>query len=585
MTVFLAHLSARSLQAVVVILAIFFVRRLFGNRLAPAIRHAMWGFVVIALLVPGFVKIPLPEQTVAAKQVPSQNTGDFSVERLLPFEEPLQETEISANGDSLPATSSHERRLDVVFAVIFPMIFAIWLGGVAWFCVLMSRQMIAQRRRLRRRNPVCDANVCRVFNECLQTMRIRRTVEMFECERVRRPMLCGVLRPMILLPMRSRETLTAEQWSHVFRHELAHVRRRDILTGWLMSLLAVLHWFNPLIWAALRRFNNDAEEAADRLAVSQMARDERIRYGMTLLDIASQGQPVPHRTMPGTLGVFESHSQLSRRIKMIKDTKTHRKCWTLTAVAICTLACVAALTRLERTMTEAGEIVPDQTHVGQFVPDTQAVTPTYSGHYATSGILPPHLGDAEAVEPDEPQVMFRVIIAELPESGDESPGSMLESMQALVAELGKRSDDESDLAMTHEMTTEAFRELEQEGKLTILSRPQIMAMDNQLAIVCVGSRESGYMCGIIPRLVNDRIIALISFSKGDLTVSETTFVPTQRFEGIVSLQENEPFVGCLSKSSQNNQQLFTESFQENWESQKLLLCLTADIIPPKKAAE
>lgn len=60
MTIFLEHLFAQSMQATVIILAILLVRRLLGERLSPTVRHAMWGFVAIALLVPGFVKIALP---------------------------------------------------------------------------------------------------------------------------------------------------------------------------------------------------------------------------------------------------------------------------------------------------------------------------------------------------------------------------------------------------------------------------------------------------------------------------------------------------------------------------------------------
>ena len=50
------------------------------------------------------------------------------------------------------------------------------------------------------------------------------------------------------------------------RHELAHLRRGDLLKSILVRLLMLPHWFNPLAWLAVRRFDEAAEWACDEAA-------------------------------------------------------------------------------------------------------------------------------------------------------------------------------------------------------------------------------------------------------------------------------------------------------------------------------
>jgi beta-lactamase regulating signal transducer with metallopeptidase domain len=52
----------------------------------------------------------------------------------------------------------------------------------------------------------------------------------------------------------------------ILRHELAHLKRRDLVKSILVRLLVLPQWFNPLAWLAVRRFDEAAEWACDELA-------------------------------------------------------------------------------------------------------------------------------------------------------------------------------------------------------------------------------------------------------------------------------------------------------------------------------
>ena len=71
------------------------------------------------------------------------------------------------------------------------------------------------------------------------------------------PAVAGILRPVLLLPRGFSARLGEAEFESVLMHELAHVRRRDNLTGAAVRLAACLFWFHPLIWWLERKALRD----------------------------------------------------------------------------------------------------------------------------------------------------------------------------------------------------------------------------------------------------------------------------------------------------------------------------------------
>ncbi|HEV7226574.1 MAG TPA: M56 family metallopeptidase [Pirellulales bacterium] len=85
----------------------------------------------------------------------------------------------------------------------------------------------------------------------------------------------------VLVPEDLWRDLNAMQRLAVLRHELAHCRRGDLWKSLAVRLLAAPHWFNPLAWRAVRRFDDAAEWACDALA--PRTEQERLEYAKVLL--------------------------------------------------------------------------------------------------------------------------------------------------------------------------------------------------------------------------------------------------------------------------------------------------------------
>jgi Tol biopolymer transport system component len=115
------------------------------------------------------------------------------------------------------------------------------------------------------------------------------------------------------------DRLTREERRYMLLHELAHLKHRDTCINWLVSLLRVLHWFNPLVWYAFHRVRLDRELACDELVLAITEGKGKDVYGQTIIKLLEQRfGPVRN---PALTGIVETKDQIERRIDMIAKFK------------------------------------------------------------------------------------------------------------------------------------------------------------------------------------------------------------------------------------------------------------------------
>jgi TonB family protein len=91
---------------------------------------------------------------------------------------------------------------------------------------------------------------------------IPRRVRVVESERAAVPLVWGIVRPVIALPIASRHW-SAERLRTVLLHEMIHVQRRDLLAQVVAQAACCLYWFHPLAWIAAREHRRERERACD----------------------------------------------------------------------------------------------------------------------------------------------------------------------------------------------------------------------------------------------------------------------------------------------------------------------------------
>jgi Zn-dependent protease with chaperone function len=149
------------------------------------------------------------------------------------------------------------------------------------------------------------------------------------------PAVCGLFRPVILLPRKLVGKLSREQLGTVLLHELIHLHRRDLWVNCVQTLLQIAAWWHPLLWLANARIRRVREEAVDE-AVACALRDDADAYPATLLEVAKLTFTRPLMTL-GLVGILESKHALKQRIRRLLELppleSTRLKWWQWVAVA------------------------------------------------------------------------------------------------------------------------------------------------------------------------------------------------------------------------------------------------------------
>ena len=122
-------------------------------------------------------------------------------------------------------------------------LFAVYLAGVA--AVLLYDALLYARLRLEIRKGAAATPSLRE--------KIRKTAEKYDlptqksvriCKGIETPFLCGMVRPILVVPESMAETIDEK----VLLHEMLHLKHHDVLVNFLLHLLQALNWFNPFVY-------------------------------------------------------------------------------------------------------------------------------------------------------------------------------------------------------------------------------------------------------------------------------------------------------------------------------------------------
>jgi len=350
---FLEWLITTTIQGSVVVVLILLVKVILRDRLPIRWHYWLWVLLLIRLVTPWVPKTqvsafnfvphsfqlkqmqlalqaerrirPPVEFLAEQRKEPTPVTSTIADANVPELVIPLQPTpQIEARQKPAPAEKvpARQRRwaktIFLKFCRILPFV---WLIGAAGLSVFILVRNFKLWRLVKGERPITDSQILELLEDCKMQMGIQTIVGVVVTDKVKGPALFGFVRPRLLLPEGLIEDLGLDELYYVFIHELCHLKRRDVYLGWLISLLQILHWFNPLMWFAFHRMRLDREFACDALAVSTMNVEETPVYGRTILNLLERFSQVSY--VPSIAGILEDSSQIERRIKMIAKSKKH----------------------------------------------------------------------------------------------------------------------------------------------------------------------------------------------------------------------------------------------------------------------
>jgi len=336
---FFGWLLRSSVYAGVLVCLVLAVKAVVRGGLAARWHYFLWLVVVVRMVMPWG-----PQSTVSilnlipdsakwhAKALLSTEVGERDFE-MGPVAIDRKEPKVEIIGAKSPHSLSFR---------VADMLALVWLAGGLVLAAYVFVSNFRMWRIVKSVRPLTDQRILELLEDCKGEMGIETILGIVVTERVKSPALFGFVRPRLLLPAGVIETHSVKELRHIFLHELSHLKRHDILLGWVTSLLLVIHWFNPLVWYAFYRMRQDRELACDASALSAMGTDESKKYGLTIVRLLEKFSRA--RALPIVAAVSEDKSNLKKRITMISQFKKEPYAWSALAVALIIVLSFVSLT-------------------------------------------------------------------------------------------------------------------------------------------------------------------------------------------------------------------------------------------------
>jgi beta-lactamase regulating signal transducer with metallopeptidase domain len=212
------------------------------------------------------------------------------------------------------------------------MLLAVWLSGIG---ILLFRFSVGHYRLGRMigragQPPQWIGGECR---RVAAAVGCRGGAEVRQSALVRSPLLCGLCRPVLLLPPRMCEDSYRSDLPAILAHELTHVRFRDLLWNAGLHLLSIVLWFHPLAWRMRRAHLAACELVCD--AVSAALVGNVAGYCRTLARVAVESAAVPSPAgiaMARTSSVSRRLSALRRQVFSVPLCRRRATCFGVAAI-------------------------------------------------------------------------------------------------------------------------------------------------------------------------------------------------------------------------------------------------------------
>jgi beta-lactamase regulating signal transducer with metallopeptidase domain len=199
-----------------------------------------------------------------------------------------------------------------------PLVSVVWFVG-AFLAGLRMVAGWALSRRLVARAKVATENrwQARVATWC-EELGVNKAVRFLVSDAIDSPLVVGWLKPVILWPTAALHGMTPQDVEAIIAHELAHIRRGDVLINLLQACIEVLFFHHPAAWWISAQIRAEREYCADDLAVRMLDRSEsgtKLSYARALLALEE------HRSIP-LLSVAAKGGKLLDRIRRLVGVET-----------------------------------------------------------------------------------------------------------------------------------------------------------------------------------------------------------------------------------------------------------------------
>lgn len=193
----------------------------------------------------------------------------------------------------------------------------LWLWiGVAVILLIRYFYKRVKVRRILEQYVIKDTDTKEYYESFLNDTKIR-SIKIAVIPGEKQAAIFGVIRPIMILPDVVLEEKTV---AYMIQHEMKHYANYDLWLKFLVDLLVVIHWWNPIVYMMRKELSLAFELSNDYMVTKDMSKLGKIEYAETLVQAAKLTSNQQAYDLNLTGGEC-----LETRIKMLLKEKTTGK--------------------------------------------------------------------------------------------------------------------------------------------------------------------------------------------------------------------------------------------------------------------
>lgn len=317
-----------SFNASILVLIIILTKKIFNKTLTPKCHYYIWILLIIRLLVPFYIesptsiytlfsstaqKINLPQSIVRNINHPNNTANKSNIS--------LNNTTVSSNNFNIKKQNSNSVSLNVLktknYNFMIKFMSYIWLIGMAIMLIYTIYINTVFAIKLKHYKKSKNIRITSILKSCKKIMHVKRKITILTTNKLRTPSLYGFLKIEILISEAYMETLSDDEIKYIFLHELSHYKRKDILLNWIIVLLQIIHFFNPIIWYAFYKIHEDCEISCDAAALKYVKKGHYQDYGSTIIKLLRLFSE--SNFIPVTAGISKNKSSYKSNLVICQD--------------------------------------------------------------------------------------------------------------------------------------------------------------------------------------------------------------------------------------------------------------------------
>ncbi len=304
---FLTVLLNCSISMSLIILVFIAITPILKKKYAAKWRYYAWLVIVIGLIFPfrphidtAFIQIdvPVPQTTVL-----QNNEIEYIV----------QDNTKTSSYESVDSTMGTQNSTAISWYQLAILIWVLGAFGVITYHTIRHRRFISMVNRWS--EDITNRQVTGTLQKLKKEMGISDQVDVKVCSCITSSMLIGFFKHVILLPATQ---ITSNDLTLILRHELVHLKRKDLWFKLLVLVSIGLHWFNPVVYIMAMVISRQCEISCDEAVLEGASFRQRKQYGETIINASRSEAKL--KTVLST-NFYGGKRSMKNRIISIMDSK------------------------------------------------------------------------------------------------------------------------------------------------------------------------------------------------------------------------------------------------------------------------